>query len=152
MVPYLSVVVFCLNNLDIDKIEQLKYSKASSGEFFGSWKNNLVWNLSFVVDLQCVNPCTRCLSIVLIFCVEFREFSYLKRDLSQAEKKINVVTSWHLFHSKWSKLSFWVKIVVILSVAQLITTVIFFSAWDTSHVKWGNSRNSIQKMRTLGIC
>ena len=31
---------------------------------------------------------------VLIFCVEFRELSHLTRDLSQAEKKINVVTSW----------------------------------------------------------
>ena len=31
--------------------------------------------------------------MVLIFCVEFRELSHLTRDLSQAEKKINVVTS-----------------------------------------------------------
>ena len=30
---------------------------------------------------------------VLIFCVEFWELSHLKRDLSQAEKKMNVVTS-----------------------------------------------------------
>ena len=30
---------------------------------------------------------------VLIFCVEFWELSYLTRDLSQAEKKIDVVTS-----------------------------------------------------------
>ena len=30
---------------------------------------------------------------ILIFCVEFREFSHLTSDLSQAEKKINVVTS-----------------------------------------------------------
>ena len=41
------------------------------------------------------------------------------------------------------------KIVVILSVAQLVTTVIFFSAWDKSRVKWDNSRNSTQKTRTL---
>ena len=34
-----------------------------------------------------------------------------------------------------------------LSVAQLVTTVIFFSAWDKSRVKWDNSRNSTQKMR-----
>ena len=33
-------------------------------------------------------------------------------------------------YTYWSKLSFWVKIVVILSVAQLVTTVIFFSAWS----------------------
>ena len=31
---------------------------------------------------------------VLIFCVEFWELSHLIRDLSQAEKKMNVVTSW----------------------------------------------------------
>ena len=30
---------------------------------------------------------------VLIFCVEFREMSHLTRDLSQADKQINVVTS-----------------------------------------------------------
>ena len=42
---------------------------------------------------------------VLIFCVEFLELSHFTRDLSQAEKKINVVTR-HPFHSKWSKLSF----------------------------------------------
>ena len=52
-------------------------------------------------------------------------------------------------HSKWSKLSFWVKIVVILSVAQLVTTVIFCSAWDKSCVKWDNSWNSTQKIRIL---
>ena len=44
--------------------------------------------------------------------------------------------------TKCSKLSFWVKRVVILSVAQLVTTVIFFSAWDKSRVKWDNSQNS----------
>ena len=47
----------------------------------------------------------------------------LRCDLFQAEKKITVFTSWatdKLFHSKWSKLLFWVKIVVILSVAQLV--------------------------------
>ena len=32
--------------------------------------------------------------------------------------------------------------------AQLVTTF-FFSAWDKSRVKWDNSRNSTQKMRTL---
>ena len=30
---------------------------------------------------------------VLIFCVEFWEWSHLTRDLSQAEKKITVITS-----------------------------------------------------------
>ena len=57
-------------------------------------------------------------------------------------------TEWHLLHPKWLKLSFWVKIVVILSVAQLVTTVTFFSAWDKLRVKWDSSRNSTQKMRT----
>ena len=33
--------------------------------------------------------------------------------------------------------------------AQVVTTFIFFSAWDKSHVKWDNSRNSTQKMRTI---
>ena len=35
--------------------------------------------------------------------------------------------------------------------AQLLTKYIFFSAWDESRVKWNNSRNSTQKMRTL-VC
>ena len=35
----------------------------------------------------------RKLQRVLIFCVEFRELSYLTRDLSPAEKKVTVVTS-----------------------------------------------------------
>ena len=35
--------------------------------------------------------------------------------------------------------------------AQLVTLVIFFSAWDRSHVKWDNSQNSTQKMRTWVI-
>ena len=42
------------------------------------------------------------LSSVLVFCVEFRELSHLTRDLSQAEKKITVVTRWqndNYFHS-----------------------------------------------------
>ena len=41
---------------------------------------------------------------------------------------------------KLSKLSFWVKIVVILSVAHLVRQVIFFSAWDKSRAKWANSQ------------
>ena len=65
--------------------------------------------------------------------------------------KLSKCTKWHLFHSKWSKLSFWVKIVDIFSAAQLETTFIFFSAWDRSHVKWDNSQNSTQKMRTWVI-
>ena len=51
--------------------------------------------------------------------------------------------------TKWLKLSFRVKMVVIVSVAQLVTPVIFFTAWDKSRVKWDNSWNSTQKMRTF---
>ena len=36
-----------------------------------------------------------------------------------------------------------------LSVAQLVTTVIFFSAWEKSRVKWDSSQNSTQKMSTI---
>ena len=53
---------------------------------------------------------------VLYFCVGFQKLSHLTRDLSQAEKKLNVdtyklskCTKWHLFHSKGLQLSFWVK-------------------------------------------
>ena len=38
------------------------------------------------------------------------------------------------FTPKWSKLSFWVKIVVILSVVQLITTAIFLVSFYFSHL------------------
>ena len=88
--------------------------------------------------------------MVLIFCVEFWKLTHLTRDFSQAEKKITVVTSWATdkIHSKWLKLTFWVKIVVIFSVAHLVTTFISFSAGDKSRVKWSKSRNSTQKMRT----
>ena len=41
------------------------------------------------------------------------------------------------------------KMVIILSVAQLVTTFIFISAWDKPHVKRDNSWNSTQKMRTI---
>ena len=62
--------------------------------------------------------------------------------------KLSKCTKWHLFDSKWSKLWFWVKIVDILSVTQLVYTFVFFSAWDKSHVKWDKSPNSTQKMRS----
>ena len=38
------------------------------------------------------------------------------------------------------------------AIAQLVTTFIFFSAWDRSRVKWDNSRNSTQNMRTYVSC
>ena len=48
-----------------------------------------------------------------------------------------------------------VKVVILSensqSVAQLVTTVISFSAWDKSRFKWDNSQNSTQKMRTFAI-
>ena len=91
------------------------------------------------------------LTMVLIFCVEFRELSHLTRDLPQAERKINAVTRWanaqndiyftqngqscHLSENSQS-------------VVQLVTTVISFSAWDKSRVKWDNSWNLTHKMRT----
>ena len=49
-----------------------------------------------------------------------------------------------------------VKIVILsenncrfVSCSLLVTTFILFSAWDKSRVKWDNSRNSTQKMRTI---
>ena len=74
--------------------------------------------------------------------------TYLKLKENIFCYKLSKYPKWQLFHSKWLKLSFWVKILVILSVAQLLKTVIFFSAWDKSRVKRDNSRNTIQKMRT----
>ena len=57
------------------------------------------------------------------------------------------------FHSQ---LWFWVrKIVVILSVAHLVSTVIIFSAEGKSFINWDNSQNSTQKMKTKsapGFC
>ena len=45
-----------------------------------------------------------------------------------------------------SKFSFWEKIVVILSVVQLVTTVIFFfSLRDKSFVKWTTSKIQYRK-------
>ena len=42
-------------------------------------------------DLKSCGICK--IAEVLIFCFEFRELSHLTRDLSEAEKKINIVTS-----------------------------------------------------------
>ena len=35
-----------------------------------------------------------CTTVVIIFCVEFRELSHLTRDFFQTKKEITVVTSW----------------------------------------------------------
>ena len=39
-----------------------------------------------------------------------------------------------------------------MSVAQLVTSVIFVSAWELSRVEWDSSQNSKQKMRTSMSC
>ena len=65
---------------------------------------------------------------VLYFCVGFR-------DLSHAEKKITVVTSWatdKMFHSKRQLRPFWLKWMSFYAFAQLVTTFIFFSTSDKS--------------------
>ena len=65
------------------------------------------------------------------------------REENKCCYKLSKYTKWHLFYS------FWVKIVVILSDAELVSSVIFFSAWDKSHVKWDNSWNWTLKKRTF---
>ena len=73
-------------------------------------------------------------------------------------EKITVVTSWAtdkmtVFYSKWQLRPFWVKYMSFCAFAQLVTTFIFFSAWDKSHVKRHNSQNSAQKMRScMSFC
>ena len=76
--------------------------------------------------------------------VQFNNWLISSWEENKCCYKLSKCIKWHLFHSKWLKLSFWVKIVVILSVAQLVRTVIFFSAWDKSRVKWGKSQNQTQ--------
>ena len=41
-------------------------------------------------------------------------------------------------------MSFW-------AFAQLVTTFIFFSAWDRSHVKWDNSQNLTKTNEDLSV-
>ena len=50
------------------------------------------------------------------------------------------------------KMTTWVKYMSFCAFVQLLTTFIFFAAGDTSHVKWDNSQNSTQKIRTWVIC
>ena len=109
----------------------------------------------WIVSSVAASRLLRDMIVVLLLCVEFRELSHLTSDLSQAEKKINVVTSWvnaqndSYFTQNGRSCHFeWKYVVVILWVAQLVTTLIFFSAWDKSRNKWDNSRNLTQKMRT----
>jgi hypothetical protein len=62
--------------------------KGNSGGIllFILWKKSLGGKMLVVTFIR--------LNRVLICCVEFRELSHLTRDLSQAEKKLTVVTSW----------------------------------------------------------
>ena len=59
-------------------------------------------------------------------------------DLSQAEKEITVCKAEQIYKMTtqngpgWRKLSFWVKIVVILWIYSVLQAVISFSAWDKS--------------------
>ena len=91
---------------------------------------------------------------VPIFCVEFWELSNLTRDLSKAEKKINVVTSWadaqnDIYFTQMAKVVILSENSCHLSVAQLVTTFMFIWAWDKPLSKWDNSRKPTQKMRSL---
>ena len=52
--------------------------------------------------------------------------------------KLSKCTKWNIIGSKWSKLSFWVKIVVILSVAQLEQQV-FSAQLEISHMLNGTT-------------
>ena len=87
------------------------------------------------------------MSVILFYhcyiCVGFGLLDHLTCDLSQAEKKINAVTSWatdNYDHSKWQLQPFWVK---------FVAKVIFFSAWDKSCVKWTNRQKPTQMERII---
>ena len=96
-----------------------------------------------LVDLQIsiLNRKKNCLvwsslsSKVLIFCDDFQELSYLTHGSSREENKcwykLSKCIRWHLFNSKWSNLSFWVKI-----IAQLVT---FSSQLEISEVLNGTT-------------
>ena len=117
----------------------------------GHKKKSIVW--VFVYTPSCVEVWIFCPSAVYSpnFLCGFSGVVQFNTWLisSWEENKCCYKQRWHLLHSKWLKLSFWVKIVVNLSVAQLVTTVIFFSAWHKSRVKLDNSRDPTKKMRTL---
>ena len=59
------------------------------------------------------------------------------------------LTKWQLFSLKMTISAILrVKQMSFCAFAQLVTIYIFFLAWDKSCVKWDNSQNSTQKMRT----
>ena len=59
------------------------------------------------------------------------------------------LTKWQLFSLKMTTSTILSEIYVICAFAQLLTTFIFFSVWDQSHVKWDNFENSTHEKRTL---
>ena len=105
------------------------------------------------------------LPLVLYICVGFWLLVHESRDLSQAETKIIVVTSWveifvslemvrfeksNCTQNDEKKSSFCVKIVDIVWIcAAFLTRVIFDSAWDKSHDSWTNSQKLTHKWGTL---
>ena len=108
-------------------------------------KTNRKWPFYWINQLKTLGPHSLCwISGV----VPFHMWLISSWEENKCCYKLKKGTKWHLFHSKWSKLSCWVKIVVILSVAQLVTTI---TAWDKSHVRWDNSWNSKQKMKTFSV-
>ena len=77
-------------------------------------------------------------SVLVFGCWLIKHVTYLKlRNMLLQDEKMHKMTTIAL------------KIVEVLSVEQLVTTIILFSAWDKSRVQWDNSWNSTQKMRTL---
>jgi hypothetical protein len=65
------------------------------------------------------------------------------RDLSQAEKKMLLQAEQiHKNGPRWKMMSFWVKIVVILWVALLVTRTLKFSVWDHSYDPRADSKIS----------
>ena len=88
-------------------------------------------------------------SQVLIFCVEFLELSHLRRDLSQAEKKITVFIRWatdkmttistqndNFDHFEWNKCHF-VHLLSLFSSQLEISHVLNGPTPENQHRKWG---------------
>ena len=64
--------------------------------------------------------------------------------LLQAEQ----LTKWQLFSLKMTISTNLSEMYVIFCICSACNNIFFFSAWDKSRVKWDNSRNSVQKIRT----
>ncbi len=97
---------------------QLSYGASFTNEF-----------LMFSLRLSCLTNALKLKeepgiwpTLVLIFCVEFRELSHLTRDLSQAEKKITVVTSCKF---KFTTLTILSEIDVILCICSACNNIYF---------------------------